>query len=327
MKSNKNTLGIRLGALVLVLVVVIGGGVLWWNDAVAPYDPSDTTPVPFTVSSGDHIREIASNLAANRLIRSPIGFYVLVKVMGLEREIQAGEFRLLRTMDSGTIANELTHGMTDTWVTILEGWRGEEIATKLAKELDIPEKEFLSIAQEGKMFPDTYRVPRDASAAAIVALLKENFSKKITPAMMADIRKGRLSLDEVIILASIVEREGKSAEDRPMIAGILLNRLEQEWPLETDATLQYALGYQAKEKTWWKKELTDADKTVDSPYNTYTHPGLPPGPISNPGIQAINAVIYPKKSDFMFYLHDPKGRIHYARTLEEHNRNIDTYLR
>jgi UPF0755 protein len=205
--------------------------------------------------------------------------------------------------------------MMDTWVTILEGWRIEEIATKLAKEFDIPEKEFLSVAQEGKMFPDTYRVPKDASAAAIATLLEENFMKKITPKMLEDIKNGNLTLDEVIILASIVEREGHSETDRPVIAGVLLNRMAEGWPLETDATLQYSLGYQSKEKTWWKKELTNEDKLVDSPYNTYKNVGLPPGSISNPGVQAINAVIY------------PKGNVHFARTLEEHQRNIETYLK
>ena len=136
-----------------------------------------------------------------------------------------------------------------------------------------------------------------------------------------------MTLDEVIILASIVEREGKTGIDRPVIAGVLLNRMENGWPLETDATLQYSLGYQSKEKTWWKKELTDEDKQVDSPYNTYKNIGLPPGPIANPGVQAITAVIYPKKTDYMFYLHDTKGNVHYARTLEEHEKNIEMYLR
>jgi len=230
-------------------------------------------------------------------------------------------------MNSADIAKGLTHGMMDSWVTILEGWRVEEIATKLAKELDIPEKEFLTIAEEGKMFPDTYRLPKDASAAAIVTMLKENFYKKITPKMLADIKKENLSLDEVITLASIVEREGRTAEDRPVIAGVLFNRLKNEWPLETDATLQYALGYQTKEKSWWKKELFDDDKLVDSLYNTYKHPGIPPGPIANPGIEAINAVIYPRKTDYMFYIHDTKGNVHYAKTLDEHNNNIERYLR
>jgi len=325
MKSN-NAFSIRIGVFIIVLVLVIGGCFLWWNDAIAPFDSTDTAPITFSVSKGDNIREIASHLAANRLIRSPIGFYLLVKFMGIERQIQAGEFRLQRTMTSSSIAKELTHGMMDTWVTILEGWRVEEIATKLAKELEIPEKEFLSIAQEGKMFPDTYRVPKDASAGAIVTLLQENFVKKISGKMLEDAKNKNMTLDEVLILASIVEREGKTEVDRPVIAGVLLNRLDKGWPLETDATLQYALGYQSKEKTWWKKELTDDDKLVDSPYNTYQNSGLPPGPIANPGIQAIKAVIYPKKTDYMFYLHDAKGNVHYAKTLEEHERNIETYL-
>lgn len=325
MKSN-NTFPIRLTAFLIAILLVCGGSFLWWNDAIAPFDPTDTTPVTFSIAQGDNIREIASNLAAQRLIRSPIGFYLLVKFMGIERQIQAGDFRLLRRMGSTTIAKELTHGMMDVWVTILEGWRIEEIATKLAKELDIPEKEFLTIAQEGEMFPDTYRVPKDASASAVVALLKENFLKKITPKMLDDIKKENMTLEEIIILASIVEREGKTAEDRPVIAGVLLNRLKKGWPLEADATLQYALGYQSKEKTWWKKELSDEDKLIDSPYNTYMNPGLPPAPIANPGMQAITSVIYPKKTDYMFYLHDEKGSVHYARTLEEHEKNIETYL-
>jgi len=325
MKSN-NTLSIRMGVFITVIILIIGGCFLWWNDAIAPFDPTDTVPVTFSVSEGDNVREIASNLASQRLIRSPIGFYLLVKLMGIERQIQAGEFRLQRTMSSSIIAKELTHGMMDTWVTILEGWRIEEISTKLAKEFDIPEKEFLNVAQEGKMFPDTYRVPKDASAAAIATLLKENFLKKITPKMLEDMKKENMTLDEVIILASIVEREGKTEVDRPVIAGVLLNRMEKGWPLEADATLQYSLGYQTKEKTWWKKELTDDDKLIDSPYNTYKNTGLPPGPIANPGIQAITSVIYPKRTDYMFYLHDVKGNVHYARTLVEHERNIETYL-
>ena len=145
--------------------------------------------------------------------------------------------------------------------------------------------------------------------------------------MAEDMKKEKLTLEEVIILASIVEREGKTGQDRPVIAGVLLNRMQKGWPLETDATLQYALGYQSKDKTWWKKTLTQDDKLIDSPYNTYMNPGFPPGPISNPGIQSINAVIYPKKTEYMYYLHDEKGNVHFAKSLEEHERNIETYLK
>jgi UPF0755 protein len=131
----------------------------------------------------------------------------------------------------------------------------------------------------------------------------------------------------VITLASIIEREGQTNEDRPVIAGILMNRLEAGWPLQADATLQYALGYQSKDKTWWKKTLYDEDKKINSPYNTYANPGLPPGPISNPGLASIQAAIYPKKTDYWYYLHDPAGGVHYAITLEEHNANIAKFLR
>jgi len=145
--------------------------------------------------------------------------------------------------------------------------------------------------------------------------------------MLADAKKVGLSIQSVVILASLVEREGKTSVDRPVIAGILLNRLNQDWPLQVDATLQYILGYQAKDKTWWKKELTDTDKTIDSPYNTYKYAGLPPAPIANPGIEAIRAVIYPEKTDYMFYIHDKTAVAHYATTVEEHEKNVADYLR
>ena len=138
--------------------------------------------------------------------------------------------------------------------------------------------------------------------------------------------KSGLTFEQIITLASIVEREGRTASDRPVIAGILLKRLRANWPLETDATLQFALGYQPQEKTWWKKEITVEDKKIDSPYNTYLNTGLPPGPIANPGLQSIKAVIYPEPTDYWYYLHDSKGVAHYAKTLDGHNANIAKYL-
>ena len=325
MKSNKRFAN-RLIIFLLVVLVVGGGGSIWWWQDIAPMDPTDTTPMMFTVRRGDGVKAIAANLSQKDLIRSPISFFILVKLLDIERELQAGDFRLTRRMDARTIAEELTHGMLDVWVTTLEGWRSEEIATRLAKELDIPEAEFLKVSQEGYMFPDTYLIPRDATAAAIAAIFRKTFDEKVTDQIRQDAKKTGLTWNEVIILASIVEREGVSDEDRPPIAGILLKRLKADWPLQADATLQYALGYQSFEKSWWKKSLTAADKTVRSPYNTYRNPGLPASPISNPGLAAIKAVVYPKETDYWYYLHDPEGRVHFARTIEEHERNIATYL-
>jgi UPF0755 protein len=130
-----------------------------------------------------------------------------------------------------------------------------------------------------------------------------------------------------MVLASLVEREGRTAKDRPVIAGILLRRLKADWPLQVDATLQYALGYQASDKTWWKKELTDDDKKINSPYNTYMNTGLPPQPICNPGMESIQAAIYPTSSEYWYYIHDPTGAVHYARTIAEHEANVAKYLR
>ena len=326
MKSN-NTPITRFTIFLAVILFTVAGGIAWWKNAMGPVDETNITPVSFIVPSGQGSKEISRRLASDGLIRSQIGFYLLVRFFNTDGQIQAGDFRLNKAMDARTIAKELTRGMMDVWVTIPEGWRSEEIATNVAKELDIPEKEFLTLAKEGYMFPDTYMISRDATAGAVVQLLTDTFYEKVTPQMLADAKKVGLSIQSVVILASLVEREGKTSVDRPVIAGILLNRLNQDWPLQVDATLQYILGYQAKDKTWWKKELTDTDKTIDSPYNTYKYAGLPPAPIANPGIEAIRAVIYPEKTDYMFYIHDKTGVAHYATTVEEHEKNVADYLR
>jgi len=325
MKQNK-TITTRLGILSLLLAAVILGGVLWWQDGNSAVDPSDRSPVVFVIKRGDGVKTIASNLAAQNLIRSRTAFFVLVKILGIERNLQAGDFRLNQAMNAADIARELTHGFLDVWVTTLEGWRVEEVANRLAKDLDIPEAQFLAVAEEGYMFPDTYLIPRDASPAGIVQIFRDNFEKKFNPEMRSEAQKKGLTPEEAVILASLVEREGRTEEDRPLIAGILLKRWQAGWPLQADATLQYALGYQIQEKTWWKKSLTTLDKKIKSSYNTYLHPGLPPGPIANPGLSAIKAVIYPKESDYWFYLHDSAGQVHYARTIEEHEDNIANYL-
>ncbi|KKU81122.1 hypothetical protein A2875_04710 [Candidatus Gottesmanbacteria bacterium RIFCSPHIGHO2_01_FULL_46_14] len=327
MKSNKSTsTAFRLGVLIIVLLFTTVGVWLWWTDGTSPVDESDASPVNFVITTGEGARDIAVNLASQRLVRSSTGFFLLVKLLGLERDLQAGDYRLNRSMDGRQIARELTHGIVDLWLTTLEGWRVEEIANKLAKELDIPGSEFLKVAQEGFMFPDTYLVPRDATAAAIAKLFQDTFNSKITAQMRSDAIKSGRTLNEVIILASIVEREGRTDEDRPVIAGILWKRLDADWPLQTDATLQYALGYQAYEKSWWKKELTLEDKKIASSFNTYLHRGLPPAPISNPGLSSIRSVIYPTESPYWYYLHDREGHVHYAKTSEEHEKNIATYL-
>jgi UPF0755 protein len=325
MKSSKTVVN---RFLVFLSVIIIAGiiGLLWWRDGISALDPLDTESVVFVVRKGDGVKGIVAKLAQQNLIRSPTAVFILIKLSGLERQLQAGDFRLTRSMDAATITKELTHGMLDVWVTILEGWRTEEIANKLTKELDIPESEFLKVAREGYMFPDTYLIPRDATAGAIMSLFLSNFNKKLDMQIRADLGKKNMILEDAITLASIVEREGRTDEDRPVIAGILINRLKSRWPLQADATLQYAIGYESNQKSWWKSGLSEEDKRIQSPFNTYSTTGLPPHPISNPGLASIRAVIYPKDTPYMFYLHDNSGTVHYAKTIEEHNQNIEKYL-
>lgn len=317
----------RFIIFIAVIIIALLGISLWWNDGISPIDQHDSTPVAFQVQKGETIRNIAARLAAERLVRSKTVFFLLLKLKGIDDKIQAGEFRINRAMSADQVADSLTHGAVDLWVTTLEGWRVEEIAAKLSQDLKIPEREFISVAEEGYMFPDTYLLPKDASASAVANIFKNNLDKRITSTMKADAAKQGLKMADVIILASLVEREGRTADDKPVIAGILRNRLLAEWPLDIDATLQYALGYQSDEKSWWKKNLTDEDKKINSPYNTYLHKGLPAGPISNPGLVSIKAVIYPIVSEYYFYIHDPSGTPHYAKTVTEHETNVNKYLR
>lgn len=326
MKSGK-TFIFRFGVFILVTILLVGSCAFWWNNSLSSVSQTDKEPSIFVIHKGDGVKTIASKLSQQGLIRSSTAFFIFVKLQGIERDLQAGDYRLTKSMSTADIARELTHGILDVWVTTLEGWRVEEIASKLTKDLDIPESEFLKVAREGYMFPDTYLIPRDASASAIAGIFEENFNKKITPQMLEDAKKTGLTLDELVVMASIVEKEGKTQEDRPVIAGILYNRLKEDMPLQVDATLQYILGYDSSEKTWWRKGVADSDKKIASPYNTYKYIGLPPKPIANPGIDAIRAVIYPKQSAYIYYLHDAKGLPHYAKTLEEHEQNIATYLR
>ena len=313
---------------VLLGIILIGLLIfwLWWSQAIKPPVPDDKTSVLFSIESGENIRSIADKLQKQNLIRSPVAFFLLARFGSVADKIQAGEFRLSRSADMYKIADSLTHGTVDVQITIPEGYRNEEIALKLAQSLSIPENEFLKAAEEGFMFPDTYLIPKEASASQVSKIFLDNFNKKVTEKEISLIKQKNLTLDEVINIASIVEREAKLDEDRPLVASVILNRLNIGMKLDIDATIQYALGYIPAEKSWWKKEITLEDLEIDSPYNTYKNPGLPPTPIANPGLKAILAVLEAPKTDYLYYIADKIGKSHFAVSFEEHARNIAKYL-
>jgi UPF0755 protein len=293
-----------------------------------PVNQNDKTTTIFVVKRGENLRGIIRNLYDQKLVRSRIVFFFVVKQLGIEKKIQAGDFRLSPSMDAYQIAETLTHGTLDVWVTIVEGLRKEEIAHLIGKELDIPETEFIKIAREGYLFPDTYLLPKNTDVETIIRIFNENFQKKFSQQLVDQAKRNlNLEQDQVLILASLVEREARYDFDRKKVASILVKRLKNDWPLQVDATVQYALGYQAKEKTWWKKNLTFYDLKIDSPYNTYKNTGLPPTPICNPGLASIKAVVEADPDiEYWYYLSDKTGKMHYSKTLEEHNRNIEKYL-
>lgn len=300
---------------------------LWWNQAIKPMDSTNKTPVNFTIARGESVRNIADRLQKQGLIRSSVALFLKARFGGLSEKIQAGEFILSRSMDLNSIAENLTHGTTDLRITIPEGWRKEEIALKLARDLSMPESDFLKNTKEGYMFPDTYQIPKDITSENLAKLFLDNFQKKVGNNIPELAKKKNLTTDELITIASLVEREAKHDQDRPLIASVILNRLNIGMKLDIDATVQYALGYQSKEKSWWKKELTVEDLDIDSPFNTYKNPGLPPSPIANPGLAAIKAVAEAQDTDYLYYVADSQGYSHFAKDIAGHNSNIMKYLK
>lgn len=302
--------------------------ILFYKEGTLPVNKKSKETKIFVVRKGETLNQIIQNLAKENLIRNRLVFYLLVKKLGLERKIQAGDFRLSPAMDAYTIAQNLTKGTLDVWLTIIEGLRKEEIAQLINQNFNIPESEFLKIAKEGYLFPDTYLIPKQATAGAIIDILTNNFYRRFNYNLRQQGLRKNLTEEKILIIASLVEKEAKFDEDRVKVASIILKRLENDWPLQIDATIQYALGYQPMEKTWWKTNLIKDDLEIDSPYNTYKNKGLPPTPICNPGLASIKAVINADKNiPYWYYLSDKTGKMHYAKTLEEHNQNINKYLK
>jgi len=314
--------------LIIFSLITAAVGYIFYHEGTLPIDKHTEKSIIFVINPGESLDSIINNLSKSDLIRNRIVFYLVVKQLGIEREIQAGDFRLSQSMNAFEVANQLTHGSIDIWVTIPEGLRKEEIAEIMSKTFDISETEFNTLAQEGYLFPDTYLIPKKPDSEQIIKLMRSTFDSKYTKELQSQARLNGLTDEEVVILASIVEREAKFDQDREQIASILLRRYREKYPLQVDATIQYALGYQTSENRWWKSSLTYADLEIESQYNTYTNIALPPTPISNPGIASIQAIINAdQNTPYKFYLSEPVGTTHYSKTFEEHQRNIEKYLK
>lgn len=313
----------KFSLLIVLILLLVGGIGAWFVTAIAPIDVSDKTQHLFVVNQGEGIREIATKLKAEGFINSPIAFFLIVKQLGLDNNIQAGDFRLSKNMTTQQVAENLTKGSLDVWITFPEGIRADEIADILKKELPSYDESWRAVLNEheGYLFPDTYLIPNDATVDQFVSILTNNFEKKYAT---VPTQTKKITKQELVTIASLVEREARLQKDRPLVASVIFNRLTLDMGLDLDATVQYAIGNETK---WWP-QLTASPKTIapESPYNTYIHAGLPPTPISNPGLEALTAVATAPETNYLFYITDPKtGKNVYAKTLSEQNANIKKY--
>ncbi len=289
-----------------------------------------TTPKDFPLGSrvviaqGQSLGSIADTLAHAHIINSSIWFKLAVTFSSGERTIKAGEYLFDAPLDTLHVIGKLTrgeYGFSLVKVTIPEGYSVHQIAGTLSSKLDtFPTEDFIANAKdkEGYLFPETYTFATNEKPAAIIEAMSEQFVKKTQP-LTEDILKSGHPLADIITMASLLEEEAKTTESRAIVSGILWNRIALGMPLQVDASFLYVNG----KNTY---ELTREDLNISSPYNTYKNKGLPPTPISNPGLDSILAAIHPKKTPYLYYLSERDGTMHYAKTYAEHLKNKALYL-
>jgi UPF0755 protein len=330
-----------------VLVMGVAGFAIsrafdWWTYEVNTPLSDSGRPVSVTISQGDTPSQVADQLHSKHLIRSRDAFVYYMRLSGGAGRLQAGDFSLSPNMSIAKIATTLQSGQLEQLsVAFPEGYTLKLMA-KTAEKAGLGTADQYTAAAsdptwsydflaakpkdaslEGYLFPDTYSVNRTASVRDLIKRQLDQFGAVFSAdlraqAAQATAERPAQSIQSIVILASIVEREVNRDPDRALVCSVLYNRLRINQPLQVDATVLYALGE-------WKAALTANDLKVSSPYNTYLRPGLPPGPIANPGAAAIKACIKPEKSDYLFYFTDPKGVTHFERTASEFSSDIQKY--
>lgn len=319
---------------ILICFSLIGLGFLWWWYSQSQKSPitNQTQPITITIPAGSSTRQIANILVENQLIRSARGFLIYTRLNQLDGKYQAGEYTFQPASDLESITQGLQFGTYQgVYVTLIEGWRREQIAQEIAQQLGTDSnfdlKAFIDQTAdlEGQLFPETYQFETDATTQDVISTLHQHHLDQ----MEEITNQTNLTPQQLVILASLIEREAAKDQDLPMISGILQNRLAIGMPLQVDATMQYVKASQTCTYTcddWWPTPRA-ADKELDDPINTYQYPGLPPQPIANPGFRSLQAAANPKDNEYLYYITDNSGQMHYATTLEQHNANVQKYLR
>lgn len=298
------------------------------DEMTTPVDTADET-IDFEVQLGESPVSVSSRLADSGLIHNADAFRIYLVYAGLDTQIQAGTYQLSKSQAPFLIAQALLDpSPTNATLVILPGWRLEEVAASLPTSgLTFTPEDFIALAQrenaEGHLLPGKYELPRTASAGELLQTLLSSFEAAITSEIRAGFDQQGLNLHQAVILASIVEREAVVNDEMPLIASVFLNRLAANISLDADPTVQYAVGYNENQGTWWTNPISAADLQFDSPYNTYIYPGLPPGPICNPSTDALRAVAFPAQTPYYYFRAtcDDSGKHTFAETFQEHVNN------
>lgn len=320
-------------AIAVVAAVLLGAGLFLAFGTSHTIERSDRDAgenIYMVVKPGTTASEISDRLMQLGVIDSRLRFWWLMKLQGDASKFKTGTYAFTPHMDEQAVLDKLVAG--DTTVvkfTIPEGFGIKEIAKRLADEGLVDEQEFLAEAKdfapydymkkrpnvryaaEGYLFPDTYVIHSDVSAEGIMKMMAEDFDTRLTPALRQQAAAKGLSIHDLITLASLVEKEARYDEDRPIIAQVFFKRLQMGMPLQSDTTLQYLMAGP-------KEDVSIEDTKIDSPYNTYQHEGLPPGPIASPGMKSILAVLNPANTDYLYFVADRQGHNHYSQTYDEH---------
>ncbi|WP_338544047.1 endolytic transglycosylase MltG [Paenibacillus tundrae] len=331
--------------LLLVIVIAAGGaGAYAWN-LMRPLEAS-TEPIVFEIKSGTGTSKIAEQLQQEGLIRSGLAFKGYLKWKKQGSNFMAGTYSMNPGVSYEEIVNKLNSGevVPEEMVkfTIPEGYTVLQMADKLSEEgivdrdefiklandpsafdvdiiKDIPVDEELRYVLEGYLFPETYELKKDSSTHDVMQRMLEEFQTKVNsiPDLETELQEKKLSLHELLTIASLVEREVVVDAERPLVAGVIYNRIHQDMKLEIDATVQYLLDKP-------KARLLFKDLKVESPYNMYLNKGLPPGPIASPSLPSIQAALQPEASEYLFYVTKKDGSSGhlFAKTYKEHQQNI-----
>ena len=316
------------------MLIVLAAVARFWYVAYAdrshPNTPTDVV-VPHGATSG----EVAALLAQRAVITDPLTFRMLARVRRVDRDLEAGEYIFPAHQTLDQILEELLIGRARvaTWVTIPEGFTAVQIADALADHKLGSQNAYQTYFQhqtivlggvrtkslEGYLFPSTYLFPLSVAPDQAASILVDQFRRELPRDAEQQARRLGFTLPQVVTVASLVEREAKADDERALIAGVIYNRLRKGMPLQVDASLEYAFPNH-------HTLITRADLQTDSPYNTYLHVGLPPTPIANPGLPSLLGALHPQQTDYYYYVYKGNGHHAFARTLGEHNANVERYL-